>query len=83
MTTATIISDILEPVRTPDLAQRIVNLRADEATQAKLDDLADKCSEGRLTPEERQEYESYVQAIDVISILQAKSRRVLRGSAAP
>lgn len=83
MTTATIISDILEPVLTPELAQRIMNLRADEATQAKIDNLADKCTEGRLTPEERQEYESYVQAIDVISILQAKARRVLRGPATP
>ena len=83
MTTAAIIGDILEPVLTPDLAKRIVDLRADEATQARLEELAEKCSEGLLTPEEQRDYESYVEAIDVVSILQAKARRLLQGQSGP
>jgi hypothetical protein len=83
MTTAAILGDILEPVLTPEVAQRIVNLRADATTQAKLEELAEKCSEGRLTSEEQRDYESYVEAIDVISILQAKARRLLREQAGP
>jgi hypothetical protein len=83
MTTAAIIGDILEPVLTPEVARRIVNLRADEATQARLEELAGKCSEGRLSSEEREEYESYVEAIDVVSILQAKARRMLGSDASP
>lgn len=49
---------------------------ADEDTQARIDELADKCTEGTLTATERSEYESYVAAIDLVTILQAKARRV-------
>jgi predicted RNA-binding protein associated with RNAse of E/G family len=80
-TTATVLSDILGPVITPDTARQIVALEANEATRARLDELGDKCNEGLLTPAERKEYEAYVTAIDVISILQAKARRVLREAA--
>ena len=45
--------------------------------QARIDELADRCSEGVLTDNERAEYEAYVDAIDVISILQAQARSVL------
>lgn len=51
-------------------------LRADERTQARVDELAEKCNEGHLTPEERNEYEVYVQASTLIGILQAS--RILR-----
>jgi hypothetical protein len=42
-----------------------------------VEELAEKCNEGQLTPDERAEYEAYVQASTVIGILQAKARRVL------
>ena len=42
------------------------------AYQARIDELADKCTEGELTHEERAEYETYVRAGTFISILQAK-----------
>lgn len=45
--------------------------------QTRLDDLAEKATEGRLTDRERAEYAAYVSAIDFISILQAKSRTIL------
>ena len=62
---------------TPALAQRIVKFRADAEIQARIDELADKCTEGELTSAERREYESYVRAINLISILQSKARTVL------
>ena len=52
-------------------------MRARPEEQARIDELADKASEGSLTAEERAEYEAYMHAIDVISILQAKARAVL------
>jgi len=61
-----------------DVARALVALRADERMQARVDDLAEKCNEGQLTPEERSEYEAYVQASTLIGILQAKARRILR-----
>ena len=63
------------------VAQKLVNLRADEATQERLDELAGKANEGELTEAERREYEAYVQVIDLIGILQAKARRYLKSHA--
>jgi hypothetical protein len=39
--------------------------------------LADKCIEDRLTPEEREEYETYVRASRFIAVLQAQARKLL------
>jgi hypothetical protein len=74
---------LLEPVArcfTPEVAQRIADLRADPLTQARIDELAAKCREGMLTNAERREYEAYVEAIDLVGILQAKARAMLADS---
>jgi hypothetical protein len=71
------LSRFLHPVTsllTPEVARRIVDFRADAQTQARLDELAEKCNEGQLTAEERTEYEGYVRAIDLITVLQLKAR---------
>ena len=73
---------LLDPVRdclTRDVALRIAALRADSATQAKLDDLAERNAEGTLTPDDRAEYVSLVRAGNLISVLQAKARAALAG----
>jgi hypothetical protein len=73
----TVLDDILEPVTNAfsrDVAQALVNITAGQAAQARMADLAEKCNEGRLTPAEQTEYESYVHAVDMISVLQAKAR---------
>ena len=71
---------LLDPVTeclTPDALRELVNLRADPDFQDRLDLLADKNTEGQLSPAERDEYETYVHAIGVISLLQAKARKQL------
>lgn len=76
-----VLDDMLEPVSrcfNVDVARALVALRVDERTQARVDELAEKCNEGQLTPEERSEYEDYVQASTLIGILQAKAGRILR-----
>jgi hypothetical protein len=55
----------------------VVELRADPETQARIDELAKKANDGLLSATEKTEYEGYVEAIDVVSILQAKARKVL------
>ena len=80
MSTATILGRLLDPVAsslTPETAQQVVDFRADEQTQARIDELADRCNEGELTPEERREYDQYISAIDVVTVLQAKARSIL------
>jgi hypothetical protein len=51
--------------------------------QAKIDALAHKCNEGELSPDERIEYERYVQAIHLIGVLQAQARAVLADGTEP
>ena len=55
-------------------AQELVKLRADKKTQKRVEELADKNTEGALTPKELAEYEGYVFANNFIAILQAKAR---------
>jgi hypothetical protein len=78
-TADTIVLDkILEPLTsalTPELAQRLVGLRADVETQALMDILGDKANEGTLTEAERRQYETYVRTGTLVSILQAKARQ--------
>jgi hypothetical protein len=72
---------LLEPLAaslSPDVAAKIADLRADESTQRRIDYLAERSKEGSLTAEERQEYAGYLHAVDVIAVLQAKARSLLR-----
>lgn len=62
---------------TPEVARRIVSLRADEQLQALVDELADKANEGTLTDDERSEYAHYVSFSHFITLLQIKARNVL------
>jgi hypothetical protein len=76
-----ILDRLLDPIGqllTPEVAEGLANMRADAATQAQLDDLADRNTAGVLTPEERAEYQTLVAAGNVIAILQAKARSVLK-----
>ena len=75
-----VLDELIEPVArcfTPEVARRILGLRASEELQSKLDELADKCSEGTLTGEEHQLYESYVRGMNFIGVLQASARAQL------
>jgi hypothetical protein len=66
---------------TPEVAQRIVNLQLDSQSQTRLDELAAKANEGQLTDDERQEYEEFVEGIDLMGILKARARTLLAQSA--
>lgn len=69
--------DPLSEVLTPSVARKLAELRADPKLQSRVDELATKANEGRLSPDEDAEYKSYVEAADIIGIMQAKARRYL------
>jgi len=82
---ASVLDRLLDPVvriLTPEVAQRLAALRFDREAQSRINELARKCNKGKLTDAEKSEYESYVHTIDVIAILQAKARALLKQSAA-
>ena len=58
-------------------AEALLRLRADSEMQGRIEELADKCTEGRLTSEERDEYEALIRVGNFVAILQAKARRLL------
>jgi uncharacterized protein YnzC (UPF0291/DUF896 family) len=62
----------------PEVAQAIIQLRADPQLQERMDELAEKCNEGRLTAEEREEYETSVRFANYLAILQAKARKLVK-----
>jgi len=67
----------LEKSLTPEAARILVNLRADRKLQKRVDRLASKNTEGRLTAKEHAEYSTIVHANNVIAVMQAKARAVL------
>lgn len=76
----TLLSCLLEPIGhclTREAARELVNLKADAIVQARLEELADKCTEGTLSSDEQQEYATAIAAIEFIGVLQAHARRVL------
>ncbi len=56
-------------------AKRVAELSIDPVVQARVDILAERANEGLLTPEERAEYEAYINVDDFISILKMKTKR--------
>jgi hypothetical protein len=71
---------ILEPISSSlneEAARKLIGLKADRKTQARVAKLADKCNEDTLTPRERREYEMYVMVGHIIALLQAKARVLL------
>jgi len=80
----TLLDGLLEPFGeclTPEVARKLVNLQASPAVIARVEELAEKCNEGALTPDERAEYESYVHVNDVLTMLKARARQFLQATA--
>ena len=71
---------MLQPVAeamSDEFANKLISLRADEELLSHIEQLREKANQGTMTAEEEAEYREFVEAVDVISILQAKARRVL------
>jgi hypothetical protein len=62
---------------TPDVARALVELRADDELQTRMDELAEKANEGALTPDARDEYETAIRFANYLAMIQAKARRLI------
>ena len=70
----------LDPVTqalSPDVAQRILDLKPDEGLRAHVEELGRKSNSGELTEAERDEYQSLADAGTLVALLKAKARRFL------
>lgn len=71
------VTDPLFSLLTPEQTRAIAAFRGDEKLIQRVEELAAKCKEGRLTDDERAEYEAYASANQLIALMQAKARRRL------
>ena len=81
----TVLTAILDPLgecMTPEVARRVIHLRASAEANIRMQILAAKSAQGTLSEEEREEYESWVSAGTFIAILQAKARKIVGQSGA-
>jgi len=80
MSTVSYLDHLLEPMMeafTPAMARTIVDLQFDPSLRTRIDELRRKANDGTLTADEEAEYKDFVEALDVVSIIQAKARRFL------
>jgi len=71
---------LLKPISksmTVDVAQALVKMRMDRQFQNRLDEVADKNTEGQLTGSERQECDHHLAALSFVTIMQSKARQKL------
>ena len=61
----------------PEKAEAVIRFRAAPELQARIEELADKSTEGQLTRAEKAEYTGYVRANKFIAILQRQARQLV------
>jgi hypothetical protein len=76
-TASSILRRVIDP-KSGDLthtaAETFLRLAFSEADHERVQELAERHTEGSLTPEERQEYEGYVVVGEFLAVMQAKAR---------
>ena len=76
------IEQLIRPVGqclTPEVAERLVLLRATPELQQQVHVLADKANRGVLSDDERHDYEQYVSFSQFVTLLQIEARNLLDG----
>ena len=59
---------------TPEQTRQLAHLDADPSLASRVSELAEKANEGTLSPLERAEYEGYIEANNLLGVLQAEAR---------
>jgi len=60
----------------PEKADAIIGFRADPELIARIEELAEKSTEGELTDDERSEYAGYVRANKFVAILKRQAQQL-------
>ena len=61
----------------PEKAEAVIGFQGDPELQERIEELAEKSTEGQLTEAERSEYAGYVRANKFVAILQEHARRLM------
>ena len=60
----------------PEKADAVIGFQADPELQARIEELAQKSTEGELTEDERAEYAGYVRANKFVAILKRQAQQI-------
>lgn len=60
----------------PEKADAVIGFCADPELQARIEELAQKSTEGELTEDERAEYAGYVRANNFVAILKRQAQQI-------
>jgi hypothetical protein len=63
---------------TPVSAQKLIDWKMSDELRNRIEDLGQKANRGTLTTEEDAEYRAYLDDAELISLMQAKARRLYR-----
>lgn len=77
-----LLDQLIDPIAdclTVEAAEKLVAARAEPALQQRIDELGEKANQGTLTDAERGEYDRYLAAYHVMTVMQARARRLLLG----
>lgn len=77
MVAAHALDRLLEPIFTPEVASRFLDFKPHPEFQLRRDALRSRANEGLLTTAEREEYEQFVEALDVLAMLKTQARAAL------
>jgi len=61
---------------TPVSAQKLIDWKISDDLRTRIEDLGQKANHGTLTTEEDAEYRAYLDDAELISLMQAKARRL-------
>ena len=78
MNSSNILGKLLDSVAdcfSKEVAERVLQIRADSETEMRLEELRAKANEGELSDTESREYKAYIDGMNLVGILQAKARR--------
>lgn len=63
---------------TPQGAKQLVDWKVDEQLRVRIEELGQKANLGALSTEEDAEYRAYLDDAEIVSLLQAKARRIYK-----
>lgn len=63
---------------TPISAQKLIDWKVSDELRNRIEELGQKANRGNLTAEEDDEYRAYLDDAELISLMQAKARRLYR-----
>jgi len=83
MTDRSALEQLLRPLRrglNAELAALLLRMQADDEVQARYEELAERNTEGQLSPAEQNELASIVRANSLLTVLKAEARAFLQHS---